>query len=563
MDPTHLWAPISSTGSPRWFHLRVLMLALLATAAPACNGDTGAGGKTVPASKSASKTPAGGPEITKGPLLLHVGTDQAALVWECNTKGKGQVDYRVQGGDTTKATGQSKVTEVTYNPGWLDQQERLTVYVHKAILRQLKPGTTYQYRVSAAGVQGDQYAFTTAETNPKKIVFAAYGDSRHGVETHRALVEMMIRHEVQFVINTGDLVNMGGFYDEWGPQFFDPLKGLGERVPIYTTMGNHDGDGRYYRLLCLPEGGKSNYSFTRGKALFVGLDNYERQIDSFAWGKDQLARAKAEWKFVFYHVPSLSLGWPKGRAWQYPDALRAWDRAGVDAVFQGDAHMYERFRPLLSKPDAKRGTTYITTGGGGAVLYWPVDHLLLATSARLHHFCLFTIQDDTLSVKVFDVEGQVIDEFEITKRDGEMDAAYLKSGVHLARAHLEQAMREDFNIRLVDRVLARGRPVRLQITIGESFATDGPVKLTFTLDTPGESFTLGGTKSLTVTPGQETVHTLTLTPLEDIDLRYPTFHRLNTGLQVKCEGDGWEFTMPCQRQEFQIDPQQLMNESGH
>ena len=102
----------------------------------------------------------------------------------------------------------------------------------------------------------------------------------------------------------------------------------------------------------------------------------------------------------------------------------------------------------------------------------------------------------------------------------------------------------------------------MRITIGESFATDGPVKLTFTLDAPGESFTLGGTKSLTVTPGKETVHTLTLTPLKTISAGYPTFQKLNAGLQVECEGNGWKFRMPCQRRRFQIDPQQFMNESG-
>ncbi len=62
-----------------------------------------------------------------------------------------------------------------------------------------------------------------------------------------------MEHEPELVINAGDLVSAGKVYEQWKPQFFDPLAPLIRSVPIYTILGNHERNSdHYYSYFDLP-----------------------------------------------------------------------------------------------------------------------------------------------------------------------------------------------------------------------------------------------------------------------------------------------------------------------
>lgn len=90
-----------------------------------------------------------------------------------------------------------------------------------------------------------------------------------------------------------------------------------------------------------------------GNAIFVWVDYYSMPSGQETFLASTLARAKSDpqvvWKFVSYHSPAVSCGgshgdWNQGKIWHdkyfYPD--------GVDMIFAGDNHYYERTCPFKS-----------------------------------------------------------------------------------------------------------------------------------------------------------------------------------------------------------------------
>ena len=81
------------------------------------------------------------------------------------------------------------------------------------------------------------------------MTFVVYGDSRTDAENHKKIVAQIIKKNPDFVVHTGDLVTNGNNYEQWGTQFFEPLKGLAENPSVYITKGNHDGkNGNFEKL---------------------------------------------------------------------------------------------------------------------------------------------------------------------------------------------------------------------------------------------------------------------------------------------------------------------------
>ena len=208
-------------------------------------------------------------EITKGPLLLNVSQTQVALMWETDLPGDGKVLY---GKDKKLAQSiDSKPEAIVYE---IKQPQGLTVrknvFIHKLWIEGLEPGQVYNYRVAGAKAESKIYSFRTQPTKTDEVTFIVYGDSRSVPGAHRKVVEQMLKlkKQVDFIVHTGDMVSRGGIYEGWGPQFFEPLKGLTEYVPIYCVRGNHECKGPaphgnyYFEKLLIPPGQENNYSFS-------------------------------------------------------------------------------------------------------------------------------------------------------------------------------------------------------------------------------------------------------------------------------------------------------------
>lgn len=452
------------------------------------------------------KVEAAGPagQITKGPCLLRVGRDRVALMWETDTKGPWRVSYGQEDYPRSTQEETASVTSVLQE-GWK------TAYIQKIWITDLQPGRTYSYRIVGPGTQSDVYEFHTVPAKTDEVRFIVYGDSRTQPAIHRRLAEQMMKHDVDFIVNSGDLVLRGGDHAQWGPQFFEPLKGLMERIPIYIAKGNHEGNDGLYEKMLVPPGEGGNFGIDYGPLHYFCADNV-------SWGTDagrlvlRMARdareSKALWKFVGYHVPSVDFGghWS---AWRQADVLPAFAGAGIDFVMTGHSHEYERFRPV-EPPGEGNYVTYMVAGGGGAPLYEVEPTTYHAYARAVYHFCLFHIQGEVLTMDAIDPNGRTFDHIEIKKNDGRLNGEYTATAVPLGSVLLRQALHGSLNAALSSRP-QENRPCTLNINLAVP-PLGGETKLTFWLRGP-ENYQLPERRTITVGEKGEPVRVeLTFTP---------------------------------------------------
>ena len=383
------------------------------------------------------KAAKGQPKITKGPFLLRLSGNRAAIMWETNSEGDNTISY----GRDEKLGQQisSKPVRIEYG----SPLRRKTVFVHKVWLESLETGKAYFYRIKGAETGSLLCTFKTPATDVEEVRFAVYGDCRSNPRIHRKIVEQIIGKDVDFVVICGDLVTNGGNYEQWGAQFFGPLKDLVESKPVYALKGNHDlSRENYFEKLLVPPGQTANFAFGYGPVHFFCADNYSgTESRVLALIEEDMTDNKSLWKFVSYHVPSLNFGghWSN---WGHPEALPTLAKAGIDFAIAGHSHQYERFRPVAPPPGTEAShVTYITSGGAGAGLYGVERSLYHASAKKIHHFCIFDIKANNLTMDAIDPDGNVVDHFEVVKTDGKLNEKYLQTAVPMEAVRVYQDLR--------------------------------------------------------------------------------------------------------------------------
>lgn len=257
----------------------------------------------------------------------------------------------------------------------------------------------------------------------RPMVFFAYGDSRAYPQRHARVVQAMLR-EAQaggwpaFVVNTGDLTNIGTDEAEWLGQFFRPLAPLLARVPLAPVFGNHDGQDEDWFLRFRLPGNEAWYSFRAGDAEVFVLDAYARfgpGTPQIRWLEGALEASAAPWKIVAVHLPLRSC-MADARRRRTADGLASWlgpilSQRGVRLVLAGHDHLYGR----AALDD---GLVVVTLGGGGAPTYEAREAREGEVCVSALHFARIEVDGGRLALRVFDVEGGVIDEFELVREPG-------------------------------------------------------------------------------------------------------------------------------------------------
>jgi len=194
------------------------------------------------------------------------------------------------------------------------------------------------------------------------VQFLAIGDTGTGDRTQYEVAAQMTKaHAVfpfTFAIMMGD--NMYGTErtKDYEKKFEIPYKALLDaKVEFYASLGNHDDPNqRMYKPFNM--NGERYYTFKKGNVRFFALDsNYFDQAQA-NWLEKALAESTEDWKICFFHHPLYSSGGRHGsetdlRAQLEPLFLKH----GVQVVFAGHEHFYERLKP-------QKGIHYFVNGGG-------------------------------------------------------------------------------------------------------------------------------------------------------------------------------------------------------
>jgi len=185
----------------------------------------------------------------------------------------------------------------------------------------------------------------------KSVRFGVIGDSGTSErEQYDVSKEMEIyRQKVgfDFVIMLGDNIYGGHRSKDFAEKFEQPYKPLLDAgVKFYASPGNHDdpNEERLYKTFNM--GGERYYILQKGDVSFFVLDSNYMDPAQLDWLEEGLHNSRAKWKICYFHHSLYSDG-----KYHRPDLdLRAqvlpiFKRKGVNAVFSGHEHVYERLKP--------------------------------------------------------------------------------------------------------------------------------------------------------------------------------------------------------------------------
>ncbi len=368
------------------------------------------------------------------------------------------------------------------------------------------------YRVKLGDKLIREGVFKTRASAQKPIRFVMVGDLADGKPSQKVIAHQISLAKPDFLVVLGDIVYPNGRVSEyldhfWGtycnPDKADAKTGapLMASVPFYPVLGNHDVEraklpqvpdayGAYYffhpplngpgaGIWTTPLGKEKSaadafraavgvsypaldaYSFDDGPAHFLVL-NSAGYVDPAnatlrAWIEKDLRATTATWKFACFHAPAFQGSrehWTEQKMRLLEPIFEA---TGVDVVFAGHVHNYQRsfpfsFTPTTAKRDDRgrwpgefvfdqkfdgktntqaAGIIHIVSGGGGAHLYGTTlegDSAVLKKAhaekfvpltakyvTNRHSFTLVEATPARLEIRALDEKGAEIDRVVVTK----------------------------------------------------------------------------------------------------------------------------------------------------
>jgi len=228
----------------------------------------------------------------------------------------------------------------------------------------------------------------TLPNRPASLKFAAIGDNGTGgsaeYDVGRQMAAYHGRFPFEMVIMLGD--NLYGRQEphDFVTKFEEPYRPLLQAgVRFYASLGNHDNPSQEaYPPFNM--GGARYYTYTKRNVRFFALDSNLLDAKQLAWIEGALRQSQEDWKICYFHHPLYSDGKTHGSQVDLRVRLEPlFVKYGVDVVFSGHDHVYERINP-------QKGITYFVSGAGGQLRKGDVRRSDL-TAARFDQDCSFML----------------------------------------------------------------------------------------------------------------------------------------------------------------------------
>ena len=349
--------------------------------------------------------------LTRGPYIQMPQTNAMTVVWLTDALADSAVDYGLDNNYSGGTVTDSALTNT-----------------HVIHLTGLQPGTNYYYRVRSGGeTLSSNVFFRTPRLASQPWRTAIIGDFGTFTAGMTNIANRVNARDFDLFLTVGDNIYDTGQRSGYDPYWFIPYAPTMHRVPCMPVLGNHDigtENGQpFVDYFYLPTNGpagyiEKNYSYDYANAHFCAVDSnpfdllQQSAINAIkTWVSNDLAATTQQWKFVyFHHPPYTSVGGHNDNLGVQTNLMPVVEFLGVDVVFVGHNHFYERINAI-------NGVYNIITGGGGAGLNTPstIKPYSNVLVYNIHSFAVFEIDGPKFTVWGIDANGNQIDTFDLDK----------------------------------------------------------------------------------------------------------------------------------------------------
>jgi 3',5'-cyclic AMP phosphodiesterase CpdA len=259
----------------------------------------------------------------------------------------------------------------------------------------------------AAALAADEFKFPLKSGS---VRFAAIGDMGTGESPQYEVAQQMLKvrqaFPFEFVIMLGDNIYGGSKPVDFDKKFAVPYKPLLDAgVKFYASLGNHDNTNeRFYQPFNM--NGESYYAYKKGNVHFFVLNSNYMDPKQLAWLEGQLKDAgNGGWKICYFHHPLYSSGQYHGPSLDLRKLLEPlFVKYGVDVVFSGHDHVYERIRP-------QQGIYYFMEGASGELRPGNLAHTAITEKGfdTDRSFVLSEITGDDMYFQTISRTGETVD----------------------------------------------------------------------------------------------------------------------------------------------------------
>jgi len=295
----------------------------------------------------------------------------------------------------------------------------------------VKTLSTIALAVIAAGMPGPAAAQSRSQAPAQpalvlplknnSVRFLVIGDGGTGDKSQYEVGAQMIRYHQRFpftfAILLGDNIYGSERPQDFTKKFERPYKALLDAgVEFHAALGNHDDPNqKFYKPFNL--GGQRYRTFKKGNARFFVLDSNYLDPEQIAWLEKELAASGSDWKIAYFHHPLYTTA-RRGPEVELRTVLEPiLLKHGVDVVFQGHEHIYERLSP-------QKGIQYFTAGGSAKLRSGDTKtgELIKASFDTDRSFMLVEIAGDEMFFQAVSRTGATVDQGTIRREMGDSAA---------------------------------------------------------------------------------------------------------------------------------------------